>query len=129
SRRGADRLVIGPRAAVVVLASSIAHYARGRGLMRGLEQLSARAEKAAEVARRHLEETAGDGGEKPVYRLAVLLRRQARQEERRWLEARGIQLVELDRLTDQVAMLGREAPLLTGAGPMPAEGAEGHGDE
>lgn len=103
-RRGIDRLIIGPQGAVVLLGSSVAHYARGRGLVRSLERLCARAERATEVAREQLRQERGEEAEgTPVYRAVVFLRRQPGSEERTWLAERGIDLVAVSDLTAYVA--------------------------
>lgn len=102
-RRGIDRLIIGPAGAVVLLGSSVAHYARGRGLMRSLERLCARAERAAEVAREQLRQMRGEEADgTPIHRAVVFLRRQSGSEERSWLAERGIDLVEVHDLTSYV---------------------------
>lgn len=128
SGRTADRAVSGPNGTVILLTSNIAHYARGWGLHRSLERLTARMERAAEVVQRTLFASAGgdvdvsgaeegEGGdgddaqapaedearpEQAIHRAVVFLRRQVREEDRAWLRQRDIDVVDPEAIEEYV---------------------------
>lgn len=129
TRRGADRVVLGPAGGVVLLASNVAQYARGWGLRRSLEKLRERMEQSVALVTRQLAAGAlaaggrtgsdGEGSETGhqgsadvvLHRAVVFLRRIPRPEEREWLRTSGIDTVDLDELYDYLLQrtVGAEA--------------------
>lgn len=120
-RDGADRIIIGPAGAVVLAASSVAHYARGWGLNRGLQRLKGRVEMMVETARQRLGDALAGGP--ALHRAVVFLRRAPRPEDRRRLQAWGIDVLQLDEVYDYIV-----ARAVEGTGGEEAGGGEGGGE-